>query len=78
MPFFIYDAQMVKENLGNVIARMRFINMEHFTCSEIDVGGFHLTGLVHISEVSWDLVHDVRDILAEGDEVKAKVVNIDR
>lgn len=40
-------------------------------------GGYYLTGLVHISEVSWDLVHDVQDVLTEGDEVKAKVVNID-
>lgn len=41
-------------------------------------GGYYLTGLVHVSEVSWDLVQDVRDILNEGDEVKAKVVQIDR
>ncbi|KAL9347682.1 hypothetical protein Peur_059048 [Populus x canadensis] len=26
-------------------------------------GLYHLTGLVHVSEVSWDLVQDVRDIL---------------
>ncbi|KAI3470083.1 hypothetical protein Pfo_026746 [Paulownia fortunei] len=41
-------------------------------------GFYHLTGLVHVSEVSWDLVQDVRDILAEGDEVRVKIVNIDR
>ncbi|KAK6146275.1 hypothetical protein DH2020_020144 [Rehmannia glutinosa] len=41
-------------------------------------GLYHLTGLVHVSEVSWDLVQDVRDILAEGDEVRVKIVNIDR
>lgn len=40
-------------------------------------GLYHLTGLVHVSEVSWDLVQDVRDILHEGDEVRAKVINID-
>ncbi|CAN6321977.1 unnamed protein product [Urochloa humidicola] len=37
----------------------------------------HLTGLVHISEVSWDLVQDVQDFLNEGDAVKVVVVNID-
>lgn len=40
-------------------------------------GMYHLTGLVHVSEVSWDLVQDVRDILNEGDEVRVKVINID-
>ncbi|KAK1389827.1 hypothetical protein POM88_018005 [Heracleum sosnowskyi] len=33
-------------------------------------GCYHLTGLVHISEVTWDLVEDVRDVLHEGDEVR--------
>lgn len=41
-------------------------------------GLHHLTGLVHVSEVSWDLVQDVRDILSVGDSVKAKIINIDR
>ncbi|XP_054820542.1 uncharacterized protein LOC129319482 [Prosopis cineraria] len=41
-------------------------------------GLYHLTGLVHISEVSWDLVHDVRDILTEGDKVRVKVTSVDR
>lgn len=33
---------------------------------------------MHVSEVSWDLVQDVRDVLFEGDEVRVKIVNIDR
>ncbi|KAL5542820.1 hypothetical protein UlMin_010530 [Ulmus minor] len=41
-------------------------------------GLYHVTGLVHVSEVSWDLVQDVRDILTEGDQVKVKIINIDR
>ncbi|KAK4420082.1 30S ribosomal protein S1B [Sesamum alatum] len=41
-------------------------------------GLYHITGLIHVSEVSWDLVQDVRDILVEGDEVRVKIVNIDR
>ncbi|XP_062213998.1 uncharacterized protein LOC133915020 isoform X2 [Phragmites australis] len=40
-------------------------------------GFYHLTGLVHISEVSWDLVQDVQDFLNEGDAVKVMVMNID-
>lgn len=41
-------------------------------------GQYYLTGLVHLSEVSWDLVQDVRDFLNEGNHVKVKVVHIDR
>ncbi|KAJ9555476.1 hypothetical protein OSB04_010090 [Centaurea solstitialis] len=41
-------------------------------------GCYHLTGLVHVSEVSWDLVQDVRDILTEGDQVNVKVIGVDR
>ncbi|XP_062109286.1 uncharacterized protein LOC133819919 isoform X2 [Humulus lupulus] len=41
-------------------------------------GLYHLTGLVHVSEVSWDLVQDVRDILSEGDDVRVKVLSLDR
>lgn len=44
----------------------------------IETGLYHLTGLVHVSEVSWDLVQSVRDVLSEGDEVKVKIISIDR
>lgn len=43
-----------------------------------DIGLYHLTGLVHVSEVSWDLVQNVRDILTEGDEVRVQIVSVDR
>ncbi|KAL5849087.1 hypothetical protein ACOSQ4_007100 [Xanthoceras sorbifolium] len=41
-------------------------------------GLYHLTGLVHVSEVSWDLVQDIRDVLNDGDEVRVKVMRVDR
>lgn len=40
-------------------------------------GGYYVDGLVHISEVSWDLLRDVRDVLKKGDGVQVKVVQID-
>lgn len=45
--------------------------------SQNAAGLYHITGLIHISEVSWDLVKDVRDFLTEGEEVRVKVINID-
>lgn len=41
-------------------------------------GSYSLTGLLHISEVSWDLVQDIGDILNVDDEVRVKVISIDR
>ncbi len=35
-------------------------------------------GLVHVSQLSFDRVEDVRDIVNEGDVVKVKVIDIDR
>jgi small subunit ribosomal protein S1 len=35
-------------------------------------------GLVHLSELSWDRVQHPRDVLEVGQEVKVKVINIDR
>ncbi|KAK1577192.1 hypothetical protein Q3G72_019705 [Acer saccharum] len=41
-------------------------------------GIYHLTGLVHVSEISWDLVQDISDVLNEGDDVRVKVIKVDR
>ncbi|NBP56575.1 S1 RNA-binding domain-containing protein [bacterium] len=38
--------------------------------------GQKLEGLVHISELSWQLVENPRDLYKEGDKVKAKVIEI--
>lgn len=54
-----------------------FIMDKLLVTSQNDAGLYHLTGLIHISEVSWDLVQDVRDILKVGDQVRVKVVGID-
>ena len=35
-------------------------------------------GLVHISQISKERVENVRDVLNEGDEVKVKVLEVDR
>ena len=34
-------------------------------------------GLVHISQISNERVNNVRDVMAEGDDVKVKVLDID-
>jgi polyribonucleotide nucleotidyltransferase len=34
-------------------------------------------GLVHISQISEERVNNVRDVMAEGDDVQVKVLDID-
>ncbi|WP_396654007.1 30S ribosomal protein S1 [Mechercharimyces sp. CAU 1602] len=42
----------------------------------IDVGG--VDGLVHVSELAWERVEHPSDVLTEGDEIKVKVLSVDR
>ncbi|HEY8953146.1 MAG TPA: S1 RNA-binding domain-containing protein, partial [Candidatus Dormibacteraeota bacterium] len=41
----------------------------------VDIGG--ADGLIHISELSWDRVSKVTDVLQLGDEVTVKVIKLD-
>ena len=41
----------------------------------VDIGG--ADGLIHISELSWDRVSKVSDVLQVGDEVNVKVIKLD-
>lgn len=48
----------------------------------VDFGAFvkfgeNLEGLVHISELAWQLIDDPREVIKVGDKVKAKVISID-
>ncbi|RKD25684.1 30S ribosomal protein S1 [Ammoniphilus oxalaticus] len=42
----------------------------------VDVGG--VDGLVHISELSWERVETPSDVVSEGDQVKVKVLKVDK
>lgn len=42
----------------------------------VDIGG--VDGLVHISQISYEHLDNVTDVLTEGQEVKVKVLSIDR
>jgi ribosomal protein S1 len=37
-----------------------------------------VSGLVHISELSWDPVRNPRDLLEEGQNVRVKVLQVDK
>ncbi len=40
-------------------------------------GGKEMEGLVHISELAWQLIENPRDIIKVNDKVKAKIIGID-
>ncbi|MFH1048624.1 MAG: S1 RNA-binding domain-containing protein [Patescibacteria group bacterium] len=40
-------------------------------------GGKELEGLVHISELAWQLIEKPRDIIRVGDKIQAKIIGID-
>ncbi|KAI5079774.1 hypothetical protein GOP47_0005253 [Adiantum capillus-veneris] len=40
-------------------------------------GSYPLTGLVHVSELSWDKVYNPRDLVQEGQVVQVKVTGVD-
>ena len=42
----------------------------------VDIGG--VDGLVHISQISYEHLDNVADVLSEGQQVKVKVLSIDR
>jgi len=48
----------------------------------VDFGAFikfddGLEGLVHLSELAWKRIDDPRDVISVGDQIKAKIINID-
>ena len=42
----------------------------------VDLGG--VSGLLHISEISWDYVEHPSDVLKVGDQIEVYVLDIDR
>ncbi len=37
----------------------------------------NVDGLLHISEINWERVENVEDVLKEGDEIEVKLIAID-
>ena len=35
-------------------------------------------GLLHISEIKWERVENVSDVMEEGEEIKVKLIDIDK
>src|ERR1700748_1411692 len=72
-----------KEDRERILDRLQPGQVVEGTCSNIvDFGAFvdldGIDGLIHISELSWSHVNHPSEILAIGDKVTVKVLDIDR
>ena len=77
------EKEAVKDGLTERLTNMKVGDVVSGKVTGIvDFGAFvnvdGIEGLVHISEVSWEHIAEVKDRLHIGDEVKAKIIGIDK
>src|SRR5205823_534588 len=65
----VIDADVREQNKGGLIVNI--LGLGGF----VDIGG--ADGLIHISELSWDRVSKVTDVIQLGEEVAVKVIKLD-
>jgi len=62
--------------ISGVVDFGAFVKFTTLSDTEME-GKKELEGLVHISELAWQLIENPRDIIKVGDRVKAKIIGID-
>lgn len=77
------EKEAVKDDMQARFAELKVgDSVEGVVTGVIDFGAFvnvqGIEGLIHISEISWERVEDPRDYVKVGDNVKAKIIAIDK
>jgi small subunit ribosomal protein S1 len=77
------EKEAVKDNMQDRFAKLKIGDVvEGLVTGVIDFGAFvnvdGIEGLIHISEISWERVEDPRKYIKVGQEVKAKIIAIDK
>lgn len=77
------EKEAVKDDMQARFAELKVGDVvEGVVTGVIDYGAFvnvqGIEGLIHISEISWERVEDPRDYVKVGDNVKAKIIAIDK
>lgn len=77
------EKEAIKDGLSDRLTSLKVGDIVDGTVTGIvDFGAFvnvdGIEGLVHISEISWERVNEVKDVLKVGDKVKAKIISIDK
>ncbi|HUC79164.1 MAG TPA: S1 RNA-binding domain-containing protein [Candidatus Saccharimonadales bacterium] len=77
------EKEAVKDNMQDRFAKLKIGDIvDGVVTGVIDFGAFvnvdGIEGLIHISEISWERVEDPRKYIKVGQEVKAKIIAIDK
>lgn len=77
------EKEAVKDNMQDRFAKLKVGDIvDGVVTGVIDFGAFvnvdGIEGLIHISEISWERVEDPRKYIKVGQEVKAKIIAIDK
>lgn len=77
------EKEAVRDDMQSKLANLKVGDVvEGLVTGVIDFGAFvnvdGIEGLVHISEISWERVEDPRKYVKIGDNVKAKIIAIDK
>jgi small subunit ribosomal protein S1 len=77
------EKEAVKDDMAARFAQLKVGDeVEGVVTGVIDFGAFvnvdGIEGLIHISEISWERVEDPRDYVKNGQEIKAKIIAIDK
>ena len=77
------EKEAIRENMREAIEKLKVGDVVEGTITGVvDFGAFvnvdGIEGLIHISEISWDRVEDPNSYVKVGDQVKAKIIAIDK
>lgn len=77
------EKEAIKDDMQDRFAKLKVgDSVDGVITGVIDFGAFvnvdGIEGLIHISEISWDRVEDPKDYVKVGDDVKAKIISIDK
>jgi small subunit ribosomal protein S1 len=77
------EKEAVKDDMQSRLTELKVGDeVEGVVTGVIDFGAFvnvhGIEGLIHISEISWERVEDPRDYVKNGQNVKAKIIAIDK
>jgi len=73
------EGDTIEGEVSGVVDFGAFVKFLPQGVNEVDssVEGDKLEGLVHISELAWQLIDNPREIIKVGDKIKAKIIGID-
>jgi small subunit ribosomal protein S1 len=77
------EQEAIKDGLADRLTSLKISDVvKGVVTGIVDFGAFvnvdGIEGLIHISEISWERVASVADVLKIGDQIEAKIISIDK